>query len=908
VKPIGICRLVSADWYLPIGICRLVSADWYLNAEEVSMRWKQELIFIIRRLIHRGRAERELDEEIRAHLDMEIEKNIAEGMLSEDARLAARRSFGSVALAKEDSRTVWGLGLVEIFWQDLRYGLRMLVKAPGFTLIAVLTLALGIGANTAIFSVVNAVLLRPLPYENPGQLVRLWADNSGQRTEQKPFAPAEITDFRDQLTAFEAIGLFDIGGSGNLTGGAQPERVNEAEATPGLFTALGVRPILGRTFSSDETEVKRSKVALISEGLWRRRFGADPDFAGRTVQLDGENFTVVGVLPTSFKFPEKVDLWLPFSFTAADWKNDRQHYYVESVGRLRPGVTMAQARAELETIIHRLSPNFPAWRKKWGVTLVPMHEQVVGKVSSTLWILFGAVSFVLLIACVNVANLLLARAASRQQEIAIRAALGAGRPRIVRQLLTESLLLAVSGGGAGALIAVGAIKLFSISLLASLPRAEEVTVDGRALWFTMAVSIVTGVVFGLTPALQGSNPNLNETLKEGGRHSSGSRAGLRNLLVVSEIALSLVLLVGAGLLVKSFLRLQSVNAGFDPHNVLTMQVTLPNKQYTDTARQNAFVRQTLERLETLPGVKSVAATINLPIENTWGMGYRVPDHDNTPNQIADNVYITPGYFRTMGISVLKGRDFSDHDAVATSPVVIISESLARKHFHDENPLGQRLNTGVNREIIGVVADVKSRGLELESAPTIYLPYAQKQTIATFFTYAIRAETEPLGLAGAVENEIRNTDKNLPVANVRTMEQIVSTSLAQRRLTMFLLAIFALTAVALAAVGIYGVMSYSMSQRRRELGIRMALGARGRDVLAMTMRQGMKQALLGVALGLFGAFWLTDLIKGLLFGVRPTDPLTFAAVASLLVAVAMLACYLPARRATKVDPLVALRRE
>src|SRR5262245_1662491 len=872
------------------------------------MRWKQELIFIIRRLIHRGRAERELDEEIRAHLDMETEQNVADGMSSADARLAARRSFGSVALVKEDSRTVWGLGLVEIFWQDLRYGLRMLVKAPGFTLIAVLTLALGIGANTAIFSVVNAVLLRPLPYENPGQLVRLWADNSGQRTEQKPFAPADITDFRDQLTAFEAIGLFDIGLSANLTGGEQPERVNGSEATPGLFTALRVKPILGRTFSPDETEVAQSKVALISEGLWRRRFGADPDFAGRTVQLDGENYTVVGVLPTSFKFPEKVDLWLPFSFTAADWKNDRQHYYVESVGRLRPGVTMAQARAELETIINRLSPNFPAWRKKWGVTLVPMHEQVVGKVSSTLWILFGAVSFVLLIACVNVANLLLARAATRQQEIAIRAALGAGRPRIVRQLLTESLLLAVIGGAAGALIAVGAIKLFSVALLAGLPRAEEVTVDGRVLLFTMAVSIVTGAVFGLTPALQGSNPNLNETLKEGGRHSSGSRAGLRNLLVVSEIALSLVLLIGAGLLVKSFLRLQGVNAGFDPHNVLTMQVTLPKKQYTDTARQNAFVRQTLERLETLPGVKSVAATINLPIENTWGMGYRVPDHDNTPNQIADNVYITPGYFRTMGISVLKGRDFSDHDTVATSPVVIISESLTRKHFHDENPLGQRLNTGVNREIIGVVADIKSRGLEVESAPTIYLPYAQKQTIATFFTYTIRAETEPLGLAGAVENEIRNTDKNLPVANVRTMEQIVSTSLAQRRLTMVLLGVFALTAVTLAAVGIYGVMSYSMAQRRRELGIRMALGAKGRDVLAMIMRQGMKQALLGVALGLFGAFWLTDLIKGLLFGVRPTDPMTFAAVASLLVAVAMLACYLPARRATKVDPLVALRRE
>src|SRR5262249_13571600 len=568
----------------------------------------------------------------------------------------------------------------------------------------------------------------------------------------------------------------------------------------------------------------QSKVALISEGLWRRRFGADPDFAGRSVQLEGENFTVVGVLPASFKFPEKVDLWLPFSFTAADWKNDRQHYYVESVGRLRPGITVAQAKAELETIIRRLSPNFPAARKKWGVTLVPMHEQVVGKVSSTLWILFGAVSFVLLIACVNVANLSLARAAVRQQEIAIRAALGAGRPRIVRHLLPECLLLAAIGGGGGALLAVGAIKLFSVSLLVGLPRAEEVTVDGRVLLFTMVISIVTGAVFGLTPALQASNPNLNEALKEGGRHSSGSRAGLRNSLVVLEIALSLVLLVGAGLLVKSFLLLQSVNAGFDQHNVLTMQVTLPNKQYTDTAGQNAFVRQTLKRLETLPGVKSAAATINLPIDNTWEMGYWVPNHDNTPNQIAENAYITPGYFRTMGISVLKGRDFSDLDTAATAPVVIVSESLARRHFHDENPLGQRLNTGVNREVIGVVADVKSRGLELESASTIYLPYAQKQTIATFFTYTVRAETEPLSLAGAVENEIRNTDKNLPVANVRTMEQIVSTSLAQRRLTTLLLGIFALTAVALAAAGNYGGESFSLWHGGRGRCVLRALGA------------------------------------------------------------------------------------
>jgi putative ABC transport system permease protein len=874
------------------------------------MRWKQELSFIIRRLVHRRSADRELDEEIRAHLEMEAERNTADGMSPEDARLAARRSFGSVAIAKEDSRAIWGLMSLEVLWQDLRYGLRMLLKNPGFTTTATLTLALGIGANTAVFSVVNAVLLRPLPYENPGQLVRLWADNSGRRTEQNHFAPAEITGFRDQLMTFEEIGMFDIGLSANLTGGAQPERVNGSEATPGLFTTLRVNPILGRTFLPDETDVAQSKVALISESLWRRRFGADPNFAGRSVMLDGVGFTVVGVLPASFKFPEKVDLWLPFSFTAADWKNDWAHHYVEVVGRLKPGVTTAQVRAELDTVIPRVLPSFPpAWKEKWSVTLVPMREQVVGKVSSTLWILFGAVGFVLLIACVNVANLSLSRASARQKEISIRAALGAGRLRIVRQLLAESLLLSIIGGGAGALLAFGAVKLSSVSLLAGLPRAEEVTVDGRVLLFTMAISIVTGVVFGLTPALQASNPNLNDALKEGGGRSSGSRAGLRNLLVVSEIALSLVLLIGAGLLVKSFLRVKGVNAGFDPRNVLTAQVTLPRAEYPDTARQNAFLRQTIERLETLPGVKSVAATVNLQLDNAWGIGYLVPGRENTPNQAADNAYVTPGYFRTLGIPMVKGRDFSDRDIAATAPVVIISESLARKHFHDEAPLGQRLYTaGVNCEIIAVVADVKARGLELDAGPAIYIPYAQKRTIAAFFTYTIRVEPEPLSLAGAVENEIRNADRNLPVANVRTMEQIVSTSLAQRRLTTLLLGVFALTAVALAAVGIYGVMSYSMERRRSEIGIRMALGAKGRDVLAMILWQGMKQALLGVTLGLFGAFWLTGLLEGLLFGVRPTDPLTFAAVASLLVAVALSACYIPARRATKVDPLVALRRE
>jgi putative ABC transport system permease protein len=791
----------------------------------------------------------------------------------------------------------------------IRYGLRSLTKRPAFTAIALVTLALGIGVNTAIFSVVNAVMLRPLPYENPGQLVRLWSDRSGKRTDQMEFSPAEITDFRDQLTTFEDVGLFDTGLSANLTGGSQPERVNGSEATPGLFNVLRVKPLLGRTFSPDETDVAQSRVVLFSEGLWRRRFGSDPNLIGRMVQLDSQSYTVIGVLPESFKVPEKADIWLPFSFTAADWKNDRQHYYVQAVGRLKQGVSVAQAKADFEAIMQRLAPTFSASRKNWGITVIPMHEQVVGKIGVTLWILFGAVGLVLLIACVNVANLLLTRTADRQKEFGIRVALGASRGRVVRQLLFESLLLALIGGGAGALLAVWITQLFSASLLTSLPRGEEVTVDAPVLLFTLGVSVLTAFIFGLAPALQGSNPNLNETLKEGGRRASaGARRGLRDVLVVSEIALSLVLLVGAGLLVKSFMRLQHVNAGFDARNVLTMEVTLPRIQYPKTAEQNAFVQQALQRIATLPGVQSAAVTINLPLVGTWGMGYNIPGRPNEPNQVADNANVTPRYFQTMGIPLLQGRDFSDYDTGETAPVIIVNEAFARKHFPNENPLGKIVSAGAKREIVGVVGNVKPRGLDVESRPQLYLPYAQKPTIASFFTFTIRTESAPLNLAAAVQNEIAALDKNLPVANVRTMDQIVSISLEQRRLTMALFSGFAAIAVLLAAIGVYGVVSYSVTQRTHELGIRVALGARWSDVLRLILKQGIALAIVGVAVGVGAAIALTRLMRSLLFQVAATDVATFVSVAVGLIAVVLLACYVPARRATKVDPLVALRYE
>lgn len=792
---------------------------------------------------------------------------------------------------------------------DIRYALRMLAKNPAFAFVVVLTLALGIGANTAIFSVVNSVLLRPLPYEEPEQLVRLWSDRSGQRTDQNEFSPAEITDFRDQVTTFEDIGLFDIGLTANLSGGNAPERVNGAEATPGLFNVLRVKPIIGRTFLPEEREVTQSKVVLFSEGLWRRRFGADPSLVGRMVQLDRESFTVIGILPDSFKFPEKVDVWLPFSFTAEDWKTDRQHYYVLAVGRLKRGVTLAQAKSDLETIMQRLAPTFSEFRKKWGITLVPMHEQIVGKIGTTLWILFGAVGLVLLIACVNVANLLLTRTADRQKELAIRLALGAGRARIIRQLLFESVLLALVGGGGGALLAVWITKLFSASLLTSLPRSEEITVDAPVLLFTLAISLITALVFGLAPAFQGSNPNLNQTLKEGGRRSSGgSRRGLRDFLVVSEIALSLVLLVGAGLLVKSFLRLESVDSGFDSRNVLTMEVTLPRVEYPKTTEQNAFVQQALQRIEGLPGVKSAAATINPPLIGTWGMSYSIVGHQNPALQIADNANITPRYFQTMGIRLLQGRDFSNQDTETGQPAIIINETFARKHFLNENPIGQQINAAGRRVVIGVVGDVKARGLDLESKPQLYLPYAQKPTSAPFFTFTIRTESEPLRLAGAVQKQIESLDKNLPVANVRSLDQIVATSLAQRRLIMALFSGFAVLAVLLAAIGVYGVVSYSVAQRTHELGIRVALGATWSDVLQLVLKQGVVLALVGVAFGVGAALMLTRLMSSLLFQVGTTDSATFILVASGLVLVVLLACYVPARRATKVDPLVALRYE
>ncbi len=792
---------------------------------------------------------------------------------------------------------------------DLKYALRQLWKSPGFTAVAVMILAIGIGANTAIFSVVNAILLNPLPYDTPGQLVRMWGSHGRDGGAQSTFAPAEITLFKDHLTSVPEVGMFDVGLAFNLTGGSGLERVNAAESSPGLFSLLRVKPLLGRVFLPDETEIGQSKVVLISEGLWRRRFGADPNLMGRMIQLDGEGFTVVGVLPSSFKVPESVEIWVPFSFTTADWQNDGGHYYVQVAGRLKPETTLAKANAELATLVKRTEANQSDFRKKWGVTLTPMAEPVVGPVRPALILLLGAIGFGLLIACANVANLLLVRATARRQEFAVRLALGAGKGRLVQQLLTESMALSLLGGAAGMLLASADLRMCSVVLAAQLPRGSEIVTNGPVAAFSLLLCLATRVGLGLMPALASARTNLSDTLKDGGQRAFSLAHGrARDWLVGGEVALSLMLLVGAGLLTRSFVALSQVKPGFDPNNVLTMELTLPKARYPDTVRQNDLVERVLSQIRTLPGVESAAATINLPMVGTWGVGYSVKDQPDEPGQSADWANVTPEYFRTMRIPVVGGRDFSREDNGDRLLVAMVSAGFVRKHFATKDPIGQIINVNGEREIVGVVADVHSRGLETKAPPEIYLPYAQKGSPATFLTLAVRSTGRDERLAEAVKQQIWALDKDLPVANVGWMERIVAGTMAQRRLATTLLGSFAALALALALMGIYGVVSYSVAQRTREIGIRIALGAARRDVVRLVVAQGLRPVWLGLGAGFAGAFALHRLVAGLLFGVGATDPTTFALTLWLMGGAATLGCLIPARRASRINPLTALRYE
>lgn len=808
---------------------------------------------------------------------------------------------------------------METLLRDIRYGARTLIKSPGFTAVAVLALTLGIGANTAIFSVVNSVLLRPLPFSEPGRLTQIWEASVKKNGHEMPASYPNFADWRDQNHVFEQIAAYSDW-SFNLTGAGEPERLRSAIVSPAFFSTLGIKPVQGRVFLSEEDQAGKDRVVIISEGLWRRRFNSDVNIIGRALNLDDKTFTVVGVVGRGVQsplLPDEIELWAPVSHGFGP--NNRDGHYLSVIARLRPAVTLDQAQADMNTIAGRLSQQYPESNKDRGVRVVPLSEQVVGNFRTSLLVMLGAVAFVLLIAAANVANMLLARSTARQKEIAIRTALGAGRWRIVRQLMTESMVLSLTSAILGLLLAVWGIHLLVALSPADLPRVKEVTIDWRVLGFTFAVSLLTGILFGLLPALQASRPNLNERLKAGGRSASSGLAHnrLRGFLVVGEIALSLVLLVGAGLLIRSFARLQAVDPGFNPRNVLTMQLDLSGPNYKKGSQVIAFHDQLLERVRQLPGVQSASTRSFVPIAGDASFAFllfhiegRQPDAGE--GAVAFYNGISPDYFQTMTIPVLNGRAFGTHDIRGSQSVAIINNTLARRYFGDEDAIGKRLTLEDKPKeedwitIVGVVGDTKPRELRGEAVAELYMPYDQQPEPG--MSLMIRYLNESSGVATAVRNEVLALDKNQPVYSIRTLDSVLSESVAGPRFRTLLLAVFAGVALVMAGVGIYGVISYAVSQRTQEIGIRMALGARAVDVLKLVVKVGMTLAVIGVAVGLVGAFALTRLLATLLFGVTPTDVATFAMVSAGLLIVALLACYLPARRATKVDPLTALRSE
>jgi putative ABC transport system permease protein len=795
----------------------------------------------------------------------------------------------------------------------------MLLKSPGFTAVAVLALALGIGANTAIFSVVNSVLLRSLPYSDPDRLIVIWETNpnlsEGLRLRNEA-SPANFLDWKAQNTVFEDLGAYNWN-TFNLTGGDQPEQLTGNPVTAGIFSTLGVKPLYGRVITPDDDREGAPPVVVLSHRLWQRRFGARADVVGQQIALNNQSYTVVGVMPPEFEFPVAMsELWVPMAFTKAAAER-RQAHFLYTRARLKPGVTLAQAQAEMDTIAARLRQQYPDTNTDRGIRLVTLHEETVAQLRPALLVLMGAVLLVLLIACANVANLMLARATARHKEIAIRTALGASRWRVARQLLTESVLLALTGGLLGLLLALWGVDLLKSGVPENMTYIHgwsQIGLDARVLAFTLGVSLLTGIIFGLAPALQASKTDLHEGLKEGDRGSTGTRNRVRGLLVAFEMAISLVLLVGAGLMMRSVVKLLEVRPGFDPHNVLSVSLSLPRARYDNAQKVSDFVAQLQERVGAQPGVRSVGAVDLLPMAGSGQTttfvveGKPAPARGSEPE--ANYRVATPTYFSTLGIPVQKGRAFTAHDKADSPPVALINETMAREFFPGEDPVGRRLldPDGQNppTEIVGVVGDVKHWGLDDKPESFLYLPHAQVG--GRFITLVARTDGDPAAMATAVRREVLALDKDQPVFDVKTMEQRIAATSAPRRLPMYLLGVMASVALVLAAVGIYGVVAYSVTQRTHEIGIRMALGAQRRDILSLVVRQGMLMATVGVGVGLVASYFLMKVMSGMLYGVSATDPVTFSAVALLLATVALLACLVPARRATRVDPMVALRYE
>ena len=800
---------------------------------------------------------------------------------------------------------------------DLRYALRMLAKSPAFTVIAILTLGLAIGANSAIFSVIDAVLLRPLPYPHSEQLVRVFGKQP--QLDLAPSSPANFLEWREENQVFERIGTY-VGQGFNLLGGDKPERVIGARVSADVLPLLGVRPALGRVFTNDEDQEGRGQVAILSHDFWQSRFGGDPNTIRQTITLNDKPYTVIGVMPAGFTFPgTRTQVWVPIAFNAAE-RATRDTNFIDVIARLKPGVSLEQARANMDAVARSQAERYPRTNFGVSVTVVSLHEHIVGDVRPMLVVLLGAVGFVLLIACANVANLLLARAAARQREMAIRGALGASRSRVVRLLLTESVLLAVVGGAVGLLLAIWSLDLLVSLKPANLPRLAEISVNRTVFLFTLAISVVTGLLFGLVPALHVSKVDLNEGLKESSRGGTDSprRHLVRALLVVSEVALSLVLLVGAGLMIRSFSRLLAVDPGFKADHVLTAFVSLPSSKYPKREEQTAFFDRLLERLRNVPGVSAAALVTDIPLYGGSSTGFDVegrPPAAPGHRAMTDYRLTSPDYFVAMGIRLVKGRAFSRSDTEAAPGVVIINETMAARFFPGEDPIGKRLDLSGEprdlREIVGVVGDVRNYGVDAEVKPEVYVPFLQSAPaylsgVVSALTIVVRSAIEPAALGSALREQVQALDRDQPVSEIKTMEWYLADSIAQRRFNMFLLGVFAGLALVLAAVGIYGVIAYTVSQRTHEMGIRIALGAKGGDILRLVFGNAMSTTLTGIALGLGAAFALTRLLRSLLYQVSPTDPVVFAAIPLLLLSVAAVATYLPARRAVKVNPITALR--
>ncbi|MDE3135313.1 MAG: ABC transporter permease [Acidobacteriota bacterium] len=884
----------------------------------------KNLVAGLRTLLAKRMHDREMDEELRAYIDAAVEEKMRGGMSRETAIRKTRIEMGSPEAVKDEIRDAGWERALESLWQDVRYGARMLRKSPGFCALVIFTLARGIGANTAIFSLVEAVLLRPLPYPHASRLVDLWARSDVFDFPNLGVSLPDLADIRAQSRSFERLAVYNYA-QVDLTGQGRPQELEAVQASPDFFPMLGIAPLYGRTFIPSDARPGNDQKAILSASLWRTHFGADTHVIGRGILLNGATYTIIGIMPPEFAFPSGVDLWIPFVPTPAELAARDTHGY-PVVGRLLPGSSIREAQVELNTIATRLAVAYPQTDKGWGFSLRSAKSDLVNNTSTPLLVLFAAVGLVLLIVCANVGSLYLARAWSRAHEMAIRAALGASRGRLIRQLLIEGLLLALAGGVAGLLFAAWALEGLRPLILLNTPRLEHLKIDGHVLWFTLAASLAAGLLFGLVPAFLFSRNHLIAAIREAGAGREARSAGprqsrLRQLFVVIELSLALVLVIAAGLAIRSFARLSATPLGFRPDHVLTMELDVPSYQFKTPAQFVSYSDQVLERIRRSPGVESASASISLPLGNFRGeTEFRLPGRPANPDAqgfMAGWNHVTPGYFQTLGISVIAGRDFNENDRTGSEPVVIVNQALARRYFGNQSPIGKQISTHHDKdhpiwsEIVGEVANVRDVSPSQKPAPFIYEPYAQNQAggdVIPQIMLLVRTRTEPMALGRTIEDRIWSVDKDQPVTNLKAMTELVATSYGEPRSQSLLLSLFGGLGLVLALVGIYGVISYSVGQRTREIGVRMALGAQTKDVLSLVLAQGTKLVLAGVGIGLAASFAATRLMRGLLYGITATDPLTFAGVSALLILAGLAACYIPARRATRVDPMSALRNE